>query len=194
MLSSFFLIGQEFLRQPGILLGSVSARFGAGDRPQRHPAIPDSGHELRRASCHCHPGMAYIEEIRRWIDQAQRSVDVETVSCVGVGEPLAEHDLERIAGCDVVLGGRDRRLERRSVHRRLRDRTENCLAIQLNGSMRQVRGALSQASPHGVESNDSGVVGCSRVGSGEHVLKQDHLLAESIEGRQGPHHHPEHLR
>ena len=54
-----------------------------------------------------------LEHVRRRVDHAQRAVDVERI---GAGarrlEALREHDLEDVAGEDVLLGARHRRLVR----------------------------------------------------------------------------------
>ena len=91
--------------EPAVLLGCRPAAPRAGDGPGDDRPVAQPDHGLGRGPDHGHLGEAEEVEVRARVDQAQHPVDVEGVGAeVAEVEALGQHDLEDVAGDDVLLG------------------------------------------------------------------------------------------
>ncbi len=111
VLGALLRIGQQFLLETQILLGSRPAWPGPGDRAHLDPA-PLLAHQHFRGGAD-HPGVVELQEehVGRRVDHAQGPVDVEGVDIELPGEALGEHHLDDVAGPHVLLAALHGRLE-----------------------------------------------------------------------------------
>ena len=79
-----------------------------GDRPADHAPVEQLHHRLGRRADERRLGVAHEVHVRRRVDLAQHAVHVERVVVAVEVEALREHDLEDVAGEDVLA----RRLDR----------------------------------------------------------------------------------
>ena len=89
---------------------SLAAAAGAGQRADRHRAVLDADQDLGRAADQAEVAERQVEQERARVDDAQDAVDVERLGRRLDLEPLAGHDLEDVAGLDVLLAVADDRL------------------------------------------------------------------------------------
>ncbi len=90
--------------QPAVLLGRAAPPAGAGDGPGHHLAVAQLDHGLGRRPDHGDVGVAQEVHVRAGVDLAQDPVHVEGVGVQVEVEALGQHDLEDVAGQDVLLG------------------------------------------------------------------------------------------
>ena len=91
--------------EPAVVLVGAAALAGAGDRPGDHRAVDELDHRLGRRPDDGDLRAAHEVHVRARVDLAQDAVDVERVGVEIEVEALGEHDLEDVAGDDVLLGG-----------------------------------------------------------------------------------------
>ena len=115
------VLAQLGRQAPVVLVGAAPAA-GAGDRPGDDLAVEQLHHRLGRRADERDLGVAQEVHVRARVDLAQHPVDVERVGVELEVEALGEHDLEDVAGEDVLLGHLDRLLVHAVGHRRARPR------------------------------------------------------------------------
>ena len=122
MLRPFLRIGQQFGFQRLILLMRGTAPPRAGQRPDRHDTVAQPHQNLRRGSDDGEPAEIQEEQERCRIDPPQRAIQRERRQRERYREPLADHDLKRVAGRDVFLAAGHRVDESRfgKIRRRCR--------------------------------------------------------------------------
>ena len=115
VLGAFLGVVAELVGEPVVVRRRRAARAGAGDRVGRHPVARHLDEELRAGADDLHPGRPGEEQVRAGVDPPERAVEADAVDRRAVGdgrqvEALApgEHDLDRLAGRDRVLGPLDR--------------------------------------------------------------------------------------
>ena len=116
VLGALLLVGQQLLGDRLVVVDRRAARAGAGDRPRRDVAAGDRDQRLGRGADDLE--VLEVEEVhvRRRVDGAQAAVDRERLDR-HLGRPaLAGHDLERVAGVDVLDDAGDVRLELLARH------------------------------------------------------------------------------
>ena len=86
---------------------SAAPPAGAGDGAGDDPAADQLHHRLRGRADHAQLRVAQEVHVRARVDLAQRPVQVERVGAQVQLEALGEHDLEDVAGQDVLLGHLD---------------------------------------------------------------------------------------
>ena len=86
---------------PVVVLGAA-AEAGAGDRAADDPSVEQLHHRLGRRPHERDLGVAHEVHVRRRVDLAQHPVDVERLDAPVEVEALREHDLEDVAGEDVL--------------------------------------------------------------------------------------------
>ena len=89
----------------------VAAAAGAGQRADGHLAVDHPDHDLRRTAHQRDARRADVEHERAGVDHPQRAVDLERMRPDRHLQPLAEDDLEDVAGPDVLDALLDGRLE-----------------------------------------------------------------------------------
>ena len=85
----------------------AAAAAGAGDRAADHLAAEHLHHRLGRAADDGDVGVAQEVHVRARVDLAQHAVEVERVGVEIDVVALRQHDLEDVAGDDVLLGDLD---------------------------------------------------------------------------------------
>ena len=80
----------------------------AGDRPRDDTAVEQLHHRLGRRADDRHLGVAHEVHVRARVHLPQHAVHVEGLGLEVEVEALREHDLEDVAGEDVLLGDLDR--------------------------------------------------------------------------------------
>ena len=91
-----------------VLVVRAAPATGAGERTIDDSLAPglvrlDADEDLGARPDELRPLALQVEHIRRRVDHPQRPVHVERVHLAGQLEPLAGHDLKRVAGGDVTL-------------------------------------------------------------------------------------------
>ena len=111
VLGALLRVGEQRLGLAAILLLGGAARVGAGDRPRLDPAPADLDQRLGRGAGDLE--VAELEEVHvgRRVDRAQAAVDRERLDRRRRDEALRRHDLEGVAGVDVLDDPRDVGLE-----------------------------------------------------------------------------------
>ena len=149
-------IGQQLRGQPHVFLVGLAAAAGARQGPHRHPPVHHSDHHLGRAAHQRHAGRADIEHERAGVHHAKRAVDFERMRLDRHLQPLAEHDLEDVAGADVLHALFDRLLELRLGEVRwILDSTRRPVDID----RRQLAPARRELRDQGIDPPPSVVVG-----------------------------------
>ncbi len=119
VLGTFLGIGQQGHLKRLVFLRGAAARPRAGDRPDGDGALAHPDQDLRARSRYGET--AEIEEVEkgRRIDPAERTVERKGRQLERRLEALRQHDLEDVAGGDVLLGRMDHALVfcRRGVRR-----------------------------------------------------------------------------
>ena len=101
---------------PVVLLGAAP-EAGARDRPADDPPVGDLHHRLGRRADERRLVVAHDVHVRRRVHLPEHAVDVERVVGAFEVEALGEHDLEDVAGEDVLPRRLDRALVLRAAHR-----------------------------------------------------------------------------
>ena len=121
----------------------AAATAGPGDRPADDPAVEQLDHRLGRRADERRLRVTHEVHVGRRVDLAQHAVHVERVDRIGEIEPLREHDLEDVAGEDVLARHLDRVVVARALHRRVHDRDLGELAGRWRrGDVREGSGQL----------------------------------------------------
>ena len=105
--------------QAPVVLVGLAPLAGPGDRPRDHLAVEQLHHRLGRRADDRELGVAQEVHVRARVDLAQHPVDVERIGVELEVVALGEHDLEDVAGEDVLLGHLDRLLVQAVGHRAL---------------------------------------------------------------------------
>ena len=111
MLGALLLVGEQIGAQPTVLGRRGPARARAGERAGEHLVALDAHERLGARADERHVARAQVEHVRARVHGAKHAVEVETVAVVRCREALREHDLEDVAGRDVLLGALDLRQE-----------------------------------------------------------------------------------
>ena len=111
MFGALLRIVDQFLGQRPVFIRRRAAAPRPGQGTVGDDPILDAAHDLGRCPDERDRSRAEIEHERAGIDHAQRAVDVERPGARFGAEALTEHDLERIAGVDVLPGLLDSGLE-----------------------------------------------------------------------------------
>ena len=109
MLGTLLRIGEQFLFQRLVLVRRRAAVARAGDRADGHHIAAHFDQNLRARSGDGEAAEVEEVEIRRGIGPPQRAIERERRQRERRLEALRQHDLEGIAGGDVVLGLSDHR-------------------------------------------------------------------------------------
>ena len=129
VLGALLLVGEQLLGDPLVVRERRAARARAGDRPRRDVAARDRQHRLGRGARDLEVQEVQEVHVRARVDDAQPAVDRERVD-VEVGRPaLRRHDLERVAGVDVLDDPRDVRLELLARHVRRERRARRARGV-----------------------------------------------------------------
>src|SRR6185437_11598101 len=89
--------------EPGVFLGRRAAGAGPGDGPDGDLVVAQADQDLGRGARQLEVAEVQIEQERRRVGPAQRTVEGERVAGERRAQPVAWHDLEDVAGADVVL-------------------------------------------------------------------------------------------
>ena len=116
MLGALLRVALELLGEDRVLGGRGATGASAGNRVGRELVLVDLDEQLRARADDLERRHADEEQVRARVDAAQAAIQpdaVERLAGRGVGrqvERLAtgQHDLDRLAGRDRVLGGLDR--------------------------------------------------------------------------------------
>ena len=114
VLGDLLRVGEQRSLELAILHLLRAARRRPGDRPDRHLAVLDPRHHLGRRADQRLLAELQVEHVRRWVDRAERAIDVEGRGPERRLEALREHDLDDVAGSDVLLGALDHGAELRA--------------------------------------------------------------------------------
>ena len=109
MLGELLRVLEQLGGEAAVLLVGAAPAAGAGDRPGDDLAVEQLHHRLGRRADEGHLGRAHEVHVRARVDLAQHPVDVERVGVEVEVEALGQHDLEDVAGEDVLPGHLDRR-------------------------------------------------------------------------------------
>src|SRR6266851_3575261 len=112
VLRPFLEVTEQLFFQPRIFLRCGATTPGARERP-RLDALALDLYELlgRRPDDVAVATEREKEHVRRRVDRAQTAVDVEWAGREMLAKALRNHDLEGVAGVDVLAGGVDHRVE-----------------------------------------------------------------------------------
>ena len=102
MLGPLLRIGQQFLGQPLVFVLGAAAAARAGQRADRHLAVHDADHDLRRAADQRALRRPQEEHERARVHHPQRAIDLERIDRQRHRQPLADHHLKDVAGADVL--------------------------------------------------------------------------------------------
>jgi hypothetical protein len=116
VLGALLLVGQQLLGDPRVLGGVRAARPGAGDRPGRGVAAGDREQRLGRRAGDLEVLEVQEVHVRARVDHPQAAVDAERVEPERRAPALRRHDLEGVAGVDVLDDPGDHRLELLAGH------------------------------------------------------------------------------
>ena len=173
---------------PVVVVGAAAAA-GAGDRAGDHLAVDQLHQRLGRRADDRDLGVAQEVHVRAGVHLAQHAVHVERVGVEVEVEALRQHDLEDVAGQDVLLGHLDRRLVLAGGHAGAHLGQRLAGVGRLDGDVRQ---RLAELHGHGLDPAGGLVVGDVEVGAGAaehgHALDERHPLAPVVEGGQAPDH------
>ena len=103
MLRAFLRVSQELRRKALVVLGRSTPGPCSSDGPDRDLAAPDANQDFRARACDCEAAEVQEIEEGRGIDAAKRPVKREGRKLEPRGEALREHDLEDIAGCNILF-------------------------------------------------------------------------------------------
>ena len=106
VLGALLRIGEQLVLERLVLVRGRAARARAGDRPDGHRAVAHAHQDFRARADDREIAEVEEEQERRGIDAAQRAVEREGRQRERRLEALRQHDLENVAGRDVVLGAR----------------------------------------------------------------------------------------
>ncbi len=123
------------------------------------------------------------------VDRTQHPVEVETVAVVGSAEALRQHDLEDVAGRDVLLGRTYllHELLARGLRREWR------VALDAHGSQLCSARALIDAAKVLVDAAEGRIVGRSRCAARPHRRDDLHHAARVVEGDHDVREHEDHV-
>ena len=122
VLGPFLRVLGELGGHPAVVLLGRPTPAGAGDRARDHPTVEQLHHRLGRRPDDRQLRMAHEVHVRRRVDLAEHAVHVERIGVEVEVVALGQHDLEDVAGDDVLLGHLDRLLVQPARHRRVRGR------------------------------------------------------------------------
>ena len=86
-----------------VLLLAAPPPASARNRPGDHPALEQLHHRLRRRTHHRHLGVAHEVHVGAGVHEPQHTVNIERFGLEVEVEALRQHDLENVAGEDVLL-------------------------------------------------------------------------------------------
>ena len=103
VLGDLLRVLDELGGEPAVVLVGRAPTTGAGDRSGDHTTVEQLHHRLGRRADDGQLVAAHEVHVRARVDLAQHSVDVERIGVELELEALREHDLEDVAGEDVLL-------------------------------------------------------------------------------------------
>src|SRR5438045_1689098 len=103
VLGPLLRVGDQLGGQFRVFLLRLAAPARPGQRPNRHLVPFDAHHDLRRRAHQRDRARLQVKHEWTRVHDPQRPVDVERVGPGFRLQPLAEHDLEDVAGLDVFL-------------------------------------------------------------------------------------------
>ena len=103
MLGALLRIGEQFGGERLILGRRLAARPRAGDRADAHLAVAHADQDFRARDDDLEAAEVEEAEIGRGIDPPQRAIERKGRQVEAAGEALRQHDLEGVAGDDIVL-------------------------------------------------------------------------------------------
>ena len=133
VLGALLLVGEQLRGDAAVGLGVVAARARARDRARGDAAARDGQQRLRAGAGDLE--VLEVEEVhvRRRVDRAQAAVDRERLDRHRRRPALGRHDLEAVAGVDVLDDPGDHRLELLARHVRL-ERSASCAGPACGGA------------------------------------------------------------
>ncbi len=191
MLGALLLVGEQLLGDPLVVLERGAARARAGDRARRDVPAGDGQHRLRRRARDLKVEEVQEVHVRARVDDAQPAVDRERVDLDVRRPALRRHDLERVAGVDVLDDPRDVGLELLARHVRGEDRARAGRRGRRprHGAGEQVARLLDRRDGVGV-----GRLEASVPGVGVHVHEHGDRVLEMVEDEQHVGQHERHVR
>ncbi len=119
VLGALLLVGQQLGGDPAVLLGRRAARARAGDRRVRDVAPVDGQQRLGARAGDLEVAEVQVVHVGARVDGAQTAIDRERLDRHRRRPALGGHDLEGVAGVDVLDDPRDHRFEALARHVRL---------------------------------------------------------------------------
>ncbi len=110
MFGALLRIGQELGRERLVLARAFSPRPGACDRSDDNLALAHPHQDFRARANDLEAAEVEKAEVGGWVDPPQRAVKRKCWQVEAACEPLRQHNLERVAGGDIVLRTGDHRL------------------------------------------------------------------------------------
>ncbi len=187
VLGALLGIGQQLLLQRQVLFRRLAARAGAGDRADGDLLVPQAHQDLGAGAGQLEVAEVQIEHERRRVEPPQGAVEGERVELERRAEAMARHDLEDVAGADVLLGLLDDLAVVGAADGRGQGLLDDLLALA-RGRQRTAQVVDGVLQPHlGGGVGALGVDPLHRARRGD----QHDLLADGIEHRhdRGPGHH-----
>ncbi|MNQ83945.1 hypothetical protein D3C85_990510 [compost metagenome] len=177
MFGAFLGIGQQFGFQRLVRLGRGAARAGAGQGADGDAAVLQPDQDLWTGAGQLEIDVVEEEEIGRRIAATQRTIEGEGVLAPRRREAVGQHDLEDVAGGDVVLGLGHHGVEAGGVDGRMEVGRRHRLGLALD------RQRAAQAILEVVKARDGGGEGGGggRAAVGIGRSDQDDLVLHGIE-------------
>ena len=107
MLGALLGVGEELGLECEVLGRRGAARAGAGDRADGHGVALDPHQDLGAGADHLEAAEVEVEHVGAGVGAPQRAVEREGRQVEALRPALRGHDLEDVAGADVVLGPLD---------------------------------------------------------------------------------------
>ena len=176
----------QFGAEASILLVGAAAPTSAGDGTRDDATVDQLDHRLGRGAGEAERLGADEVHVRAGIDLTEHPVEIERIGIEVEGEPLREHDLEDVAGEDVLLRDVDRSRVLGRGHRsahlgQLRighGRVDHRFVEWTRTIGGQLREPLDRVVVEAVERGDIGALG------DQHVVDERDALTEVVEGGQ----------
>ena len=179
VLGALLGIGQQLLFERLVLFRRGAAPPRAGERPDRHLAVAHTHQDLGRRTDQGERSEIEVEQEWGRIGAPERAVEGEGGQREGRGIALGQHDLEYVAGGDVLLGPLHHRHELlgRGVGDGLRQRQRDA------GHARCVRQRFVEGGNDAAQPLHRGGVGRVRVDIGLRIDwgDDDHLVLDRVE-------------
>ena len=186
VLGTLLRVLAELGRESAVVLLGPAAAARPGDRPDDHATVEHLHHRLGRRADERHLGVAHEVHVRRRVHLAQHAVHVERVERALEVEALREHDLEDVAGEDVLARDLDRVAVEVAAHRRPHARAARTSSSAGGGDGTYGSGRASSSTSSSSRATArsyaaSTWLGVGAVGDEEDVLDQVEPLAVVVE-------------